>query len=87
MLIAVANASVIFAQTTPAAPAKLVLKNAVILTMAAGQREPLKGYLVVGEDHGRKSGDPVEVVGENAVLIGGLPIPSAQARLDWPTGS
>jgi 5-methylthioadenosine/S-adenosylhomocysteine deaminase len=46
-----------FAQT----PAKLVVKNAYILTMAQGQREPVKGYLVVGDD-GRLSavaaGDP-----------------------------
>ena len=43
------------------APAKLVVKNAFILTMANGQREPVKGYLVVGAD-GRLSavaaGDP-----------------------------
>ena len=46
-----------FAQT----PAKLVVRNAYILTMAQGQREPVKGYLVVGDD-GRLSavaaGDP-----------------------------
>ena len=44
-----------------ATPAKLLVKNAFILTMAPGQREPVKGYLVVGED-GRLSavaaGDP-----------------------------
>ena len=44
-----------------ATPAKLLVKNAFILTMAPGQREPMKGYLVVGED-GRLSavaaGDP-----------------------------
>ena len=61
MVVALANASLILAQTTPAAPAKLVLKNAVILTMAAGQREPVKGYLLVGEN-GRlqavAAGDP-----------------------------
>jgi 5-methylthioadenosine/S-adenosylhomocysteine deaminase len=39
-----------FAQSTASAPAKLVVKNAFILTMAKGQREPVKGYLVVGED-------------------------------------
>ena len=43
------------------APAKLVVRNAYILTMAQGQREPVKGYLVVGDD-GRLStiaaGDP-----------------------------
>src|ERR1700753_742663 len=49
--------SLIFAQ----APAKLVVKNAYILTMAKDQREPIQGYLVVGDD-GRLSavaaGDP-----------------------------
>ena len=49
------------AQTTTTPPAKLVVKNALILTMAANQREPVKGYLVVGED-GRlitvAAGDP-----------------------------
>jgi 5-methylthioadenosine/S-adenosylhomocysteine deaminase len=47
----------VFAQ----APAKLVVKNAYILTMAQDQREPVKGYLVMGDD-GRLSavaaGDP-----------------------------
>jgi 5-methylthioadenosine/S-adenosylhomocysteine deaminase len=50
-----------FAQPSGPPPAKLVVKNAFILTMAAGHREPLKGYLVVGED-GRllavAAGDP-----------------------------
>ena len=50
-----------FAQSTATAPAKLVVENAFILTMAKGQREPVKGYLVVGED-GRllavAAGDP-----------------------------
>jgi cytosine/adenosine deaminase-related metal-dependent hydrolase len=40
---------------------KLVVKNAFILTMAAGHREPVKGYLIVGDD-GRllavAAGDP-----------------------------
>jgi 5-methylthioadenosine/S-adenosylhomocysteine deaminase len=40
------RASLVFAQ----APAKLVVRNAYILTMAPGQREPIRGYLVVGED-------------------------------------
>ena len=59
LLAALASASLIFAQAP--APAKLVVKNAFILTMAPGQREPVKGYLVVGED-GRlltvAAGDP-----------------------------
>ena len=50
-----------FAQSTATAPAKLVVTNAFILTMAKDQREPVKGYLVVGED-GRlltvAAGDP-----------------------------
>src|ERR1700678_1515198 len=61
LLIALAGATLIFAQAPPTAPAKLVGKNAFILTMATGQREPVKGYLVVGED-GRlltvAAGDP-----------------------------
>ncbi len=58
-LVLATSASLVFAQA-PAA-AKLVVKNAFILTMATGQREPVKGYLVVGED-GRlltvAAGDP-----------------------------
>jgi 5-methylthioadenosine/S-adenosylhomocysteine deaminase len=61
LLIALAGATLVFAQAPPPAPAKLVVKNAFILTMAAGQREPVKGFLVVGED-GRlltvAAGDP-----------------------------
>lgn len=61
LLAALASASLLFAQAPATAPAKLVVKNAFILTMATGQREPLKGYLVVGED-GRlltvAAGDP-----------------------------
>ena len=61
LLIALAGAALVFAQAQAPAPAKLVVKNAFILTMAAGQREPVKGYLVVGED-GRlltvSAGDP-----------------------------
>ncbi len=53
-----ASASLVWAQP-PAA--KLVVKNAYILTMATGQREPVQGYLVVGDD-GRlitvAAGDP-----------------------------
>ena len=61
MLTALPGAALIFAQVSATAPAKLMVKNAFILTMAAGQREPVKGYLVVGED-GRlltvAAGDP-----------------------------
>ena len=35
------------AQSTTTAPAKLVVKNGFILTMAQDQREPVKGYMVV----------------------------------------
>jgi hypothetical protein len=31
-------------------PAKLVVSNAYIFSMAADQRAPFRGYLVVGED-------------------------------------
>jgi len=58
---ALASAPLLSAQATATAPAKLVVKNAFILTMAPNQREPVKGYLVVGED-GRlltvAAGDP-----------------------------
>ena len=61
LLVALASTTVIFAQSTVSAPAKLLVKNAFILTMAKGQREPVKGYLLVGED-GRilavAAGDP-----------------------------
>ena len=61
LLTALPGAALIFAQVSATAPAKLMVKNAFILTMAAGQREPVKGYLVVGED-GRlltvAAGDP-----------------------------
>jgi 5-methylthioadenosine/S-adenosylhomocysteine deaminase len=61
LLVALASASVTLAQAPTGRPAKLVVKNAFVLTMATGQREPIKGYLVVGED-GRlltvAAGDP-----------------------------
>jgi 5-methylthioadenosine/S-adenosylhomocysteine deaminase len=54
-----ATASLLHAQST--APAKLLVKNALIVTMKPGQREPFKGYFVVGDD-GRlltvAAGDP-----------------------------
>ena len=61
LLALLASASLLHAQTSAVPPAKLVVKNAFILTMAANQREPVKGYLVVGDD-GRlitvAAGDP-----------------------------
>jgi 5-methylthioadenosine/S-adenosylhomocysteine deaminase len=59
-----ACASLMFAQ----APAKLVVKNAFILTMANGQREPVKGYLVVGAD------------GRISAVAAGDPPPGLQAK-------
>src|ERR1700691_5576039 len=50
LLAALASAALVFAQAPATTPAKLVVKNAFILTMAPGQHEPVKGYLVVGED-------------------------------------
>lgn len=44
------GAAAAFSQPSGTPPAKLVVKNAYMLTMAAGQREPIRGYLVVGED-------------------------------------
>src|SRR6201986_4061512 len=56
-----ASASVALAQSPASAPAKLLVRNAYILTMAKDQKEPFKGYLVVGSD-GRlqtvAAGDP-----------------------------
>jgi hypothetical protein len=46
LLAMVTGASLSFAQSP--APAKLVVKNGFILTMAKDQREPVKGYMVVG---------------------------------------
>jgi cytosine/adenosine deaminase-related metal-dependent hydrolase len=50
-----------FAQASAPSVAKLVVRNAYIMTMAPSQREPEKGYLVVGDD-GRllqvAAGDP-----------------------------
>jgi 5-methylthioadenosine/S-adenosylhomocysteine deaminase len=61
LLVALASTTLIFAQSTVTPPAKLVVKNAFILTMAKDKREPVKGYLLVGED-GRlltvAAGDP-----------------------------
>jgi 5-methylthioadenosine/S-adenosylhomocysteine deaminase len=61
LLVALASTTLTFAQSTVTTPAKLVVKNAFILTMAKGQREPVKGYLLVSED-GRlltvAAGDP-----------------------------
>jgi 5-methylthioadenosine/S-adenosylhomocysteine deaminase len=58
LLALLAAAPAMFAQSPPA---KLIVKNAYILTMASGRREPVKGYLAVGED-GRllavAAGDP-----------------------------
>ena len=67
LLIALAGATLIFAQAPAPTPAKLVVKNAFILTMAPGQREPVKGYLVVGED------------GRLLTVAGGDPPPGLQA--------
>src|ERR1700723_2353155 len=61
LLVALASTTLLSAQSTATAPAKLLVKNAFILTMAKDQREPVKGYLLVGED-GRllavAAGDP-----------------------------
>jgi 5-methylthioadenosine/S-adenosylhomocysteine deaminase len=70
-LLVATSASLVLAQAPPTA-AKLVVKNAFILTMATGQREPVKGYLVVGED-GRlltvAAGVPRPGGGPNAVGV------------------
>jgi 5-methylthioadenosine/S-adenosylhomocysteine deaminase len=72
LLAALASAPLLCAQASP--PAKLVVKNAFILTMATGHREPVKGYLVVGED-GRllavAAGDPPAGLQTNQSLDAG----------------
>ena len=69
-MLALLSAAACFAQ----APAKLVVKNAFLLTMAPNQREPLRGYLVVGED-GRvltvAAGDPPPGLQTKATLDAG----------------
>ena len=59
LLVLLASAALSLAQST--VPAKLVVTNAFILTMAKGHHEPVKGYMVGGED-GRlltvAAGDP-----------------------------
>ncbi len=56
-----AGVAALFAQTTPQPHIKLLVTHAFVLTMAPGQREPVTGYLAVGED-GRllavAAGDP-----------------------------
>jgi 5-methylthioadenosine/S-adenosylhomocysteine deaminase len=52
----------------------LVVRNAVILTMAPGRREPVKGYLVVGQD------------GRLATVAAGEPPVGLKARQVWDAG-
>jgi cytosine/adenosine deaminase-related metal-dependent hydrolase len=52
----------------------LVVRNAVILTMAPGQREPVKGYLVVGQD------------GRVATVAAGEPPAGLKAKQVWDAG-
>jgi 5-methylthioadenosine/S-adenosylhomocysteine deaminase len=74
LLLALAGAALVFAQAPAPAPAKLVVKNAFILTMAAGQREPVKGYLVAGED------------GRLLTVAAGDPPPGLQAKQSLDAG-
>jgi len=71
LLAALTSAPLMFAQSSPA---KLVVKNAYILTMASGQREPVKGYLAVGED------------GRLLALAAGDPPTGIRARETWDAG-
>jgi 5-methylthioadenosine/S-adenosylhomocysteine deaminase len=71
LLATLASARVILAQSPPA---KLVVKNAYILTMASGQRDPLKGYLAVGED------------GRLLAVAAGDPPAGLQAKEFWDAG-
>jgi len=56
------------------APAKLVVSNAYIFTMAADQRAPFHGYLVVGED------------GRLVAVAAGEPPASLKAAVVWNAG-
>ena len=62
------------AQSNPSTPAKLVIKHAVILTMATGQRDPINGYLVVGED------------GRLLTVAAGDPPAGLQSQQSWDAG-
>jgi 5-methylthioadenosine/S-adenosylhomocysteine deaminase len=61
MLLKKLSSSLLVAQSSGPSAAMLVVKDAYILTMAPGHREPVKGYLVIGGD-GRllqvAAGDP-----------------------------
>jgi 5-methylthioadenosine/S-adenosylhomocysteine deaminase len=61
LCLSIVQASLALAQSVGSAPAKLLVRNAYILTMAIDQREPVRGYMVVGDD-GRlqtvATGDP-----------------------------
>ena len=57
-----------------AAPAKLVIKNAYLITMAAGERKPFLGYLVV---------DPE---GKIATVAAGEPPATLRATETWDAG-
>jgi 5-methylthioadenosine/S-adenosylhomocysteine deaminase len=73
-LAALASTPLIFAQSTTNASAMLVVKNAFILTMAPGQREPVLGYLVVGEDGhllAVAAGDPPAGIATKQILDAG----------------
>jgi 5-methylthioadenosine/S-adenosylhomocysteine deaminase len=63
-----ASALPAFSQTSPA---KLLIKNALIMTMARGQKAPVTGYLLVGED------------GRLLAVAGGAPPAGIQAKETW----
>jgi 5-methylthioadenosine/S-adenosylhomocysteine deaminase len=71
---ALASAPLLLAQATASAPAKLVVKNAFILPMAPNQREPIKGYLVVGDD------------GRLLTVAAGDPPPGLEAKQTFDAG-
>lgn len=56
------------------APAKLMITNAYIISMAAGQREPFRGYLLIAAD------------GTLADVGRGDPPPSMRAQQAWDAG-
>jgi 5-methylthioadenosine/S-adenosylhomocysteine deaminase len=62
------------AQSDSPVPAKLVIKHALILTMASGQRDPINGYLAVAAD------------GRILTVAAGDPPASLQSAQSWDAG-
>ena len=62
------------AQNAPGAPALLLVKNAYIMTMAPGQKDPISGYLLIGTD------------GKLLAVAAGDPPAGLAAKETWDAG-